>query len=603
MAGRIEDYALIGDTRTAALVCADGEIDWLCLPRFDSPAVFASLLGDHENGTWEMGPVDDVVRSHRNYASGTMVLHTTLETKSGAVRLIDFMPPTSSPGRADLVRIVEGISGTVEMQSDLCMRFSYGRTVPWVQRTDRGLRAIAGPNVIDVLSPVAMEGRDFHSVGRFTVRPGDRLPFALTWYPSRSPEPEPCEPEMALAETMAWWSDWAPKKPLGGKWAAAVERSMLTLKALTHRETGGIVAAATTSLPESIGGARNWDYRYCWIRDATFTLYAFYLAGLKDELEQWRSWLLRAIAGRPSQLQVMFGLDGERLLPEFELDWLAGYEGSRPVRAGNGAAGQLQLDVFGEICDALHFSRHAGIGADGDSWEVERALLDHLDQAWREPDEGIWEVRGPRRHFTHSKVMSWVAFDRAVKAVERSGYDGPVDSWKATRRDIKKEILGQAFDADLGSFVQSYGSKQLDASSLLIPLVGFLPATDERMTGTVAAIEGGLMRDGFVYRYQPEHGVDGLEGDEGSFLACTFWYIDNLALAGRKAEAEEAFERVLAIRNDVGLLAEQYDPVAKRQLGNFPQAFSHVGLVNAAVNLAPGPHGIREKNNPEKGIS
>ncbi len=595
MAGRIEDYAIIGDTRTAALVCADGAIDWLCLPRFDSPACFASLLGDEDNGSWGICPTGDIVAVSRTYAGATLVLHTTLETHEGAIRLIDFMPPTSAPGRADLVRIVEGVRGTVEVESDLCLRFSYGRTIPWVRRTDLGIHAIAGPNVVDLQTPVAVEGRDFHSVSRFTVRPGDRVPFVLTWHAAGADEPEPCDPERALAETIAWWNDWTPKDLPGEPWADAVERSLLTLKALTHRETGGIVAAATTSLPELIGGERNWDYRYCWLRDATFALYAFHLAGLREELERWRSWLLRAVAGKPSQLQIMFGLDGERLLPEFELPWLSGFEGSRPVRVGNGAAGQSQLDVFGEIADAMHFSRKAGLARDGDSWAVERSLLDHLDQAWREPDEGIWEVRGPRRHFTHSKVMCWVAFDRAVKAVERFGADGPTEHWKALREEIRSEILEHGFDVERGSFVQSYGSKQLDASLLLIPLVGFLPATDPRVAGTLAAVERGLLHDGFVNRYQTEGGVDGLAGGEGTFLICTLWYVDNLALAGRRSEAREVFERILAIRNDVGLLAEQYDPVAKRQLGNFPQAFSHVGLINAAVNLAPGPHGVEER--------
>lgn len=595
MAGRIEDYAIIGDTRTAALVCADGAIDWLCLPRFDSPACFASLLGDHDNGSWGIYPVGDIVRTSRSYAGATLVLHTTLETAEGVIRLIDFMPPTSGPGRADVVRIVEGISGTVEVFSDLCLRFSYGRTIPWVRRTERGIHAIAGPNVVDFQTPVPVEGKDFHTIARFTVRAGERVPFVLTWHGAGGPEPEPCDPERALAETVAWWEEWTPEDIPGGPWSEAVARSLLTLKALTHRETGGIVAAATTSLPELIGGERNWDYRYCWLRDATFTLYAFHLAGLQEELERWRSWLLRAVAGKPSQLQIMFGLDGERLLPEFELPWLTGYEGSRPVRAGNGAAGQLQLDVFGEIADAMHFSRKARIVRDGDSWAVERALLEHLESAWREPDEGIWEVRGPRRHFTHSKAMCWVAFDRAVKAVERFGAEGPVEHWRALREEVRSEILERGFDAQLGSFVQSYGSRQLDASLLLIPLVGFLPASDPRVAGTLAAVERELLHEGFVYRYQAEGGVDGLAGGEGTFLACTLWYVDNLALAGRRAEAQEVFERILAIRNDVGLLAEQYDPVAKRQLGNFPQAFSHVGLINAAVNLAPGPHGVEER--------
>ena len=584
MALRIEDYALIGDTHTAALVGSDGSIDWLCLPRFDSGACFASLLGTEEHGRWLLAPVDGF-RVHRRYRSGTLVLETEFTTATGTVRVIDCMPPRRD--LPEVVRLVEGVGGRVAMRMELVVRFDYGRVVPWVRRVDGALSLVAGPDALRLHTPVETEGRGRTTVAAFAVEAGDTVPFVLAWHPSHQRAPRPLDAAQAVAGTEAWWHDWSARETLTGPWAQAVKRSLITLKALTYAPTGGIVAAATTSLPEKLGGERNWDYRYCWLRDATFTLYALMLAGHEAEARAWRDWLLRAVAGDPADLQIMYGPAGERRLTELTLDWLPGYQGAAPVRVGNAASGQLQLDVYGEVMDAMHQGRRAGIDHDLASWDLQRALLDFIESGWRQPDNGIWEVRGPRRQFTHSKVMAWVALDRAVKAVEQFGLPGPVDRWKRARAEIHDEVCRKGYDPRRDTFTQSYGSRELDASLLLIPLVGFLPAHDERTRGTIAAIQRELVTDGFVRRYPTSEtgDVDGLPSGEGAFLACTFWLADNLALIGRHSEARAMFERLLTLRNDVGLLAEEYDPVAKRQVGNFPQAFSHVGLINTAHNL------------------
>jgi GH15 family glucan-1,4-alpha-glucosidase len=583
---RIEDYGLIGDLQTAALVGRDGSIDWACFPRFDSGACFAALLGDAENGRWLVAPRTDAWEGKRRYHPGTLVLETEWETDTGAVRVLDFMPPR---GKApDIVRIVEGVRGHVDMLSELVVRFDYGGTIPWVRRVSDGRLAVAGPDALCFRTPVEHRGENLRTIGEFSVRKGDRVPFTLTWYPSNERPPRAIDAEHALQETLDYWTDWTSGCEYAGKWKDEVHASLAVLKGLTYAPTGGIVAAATTSLPEKIGGERNWDYRYCWLRDATLTLLAFLNAGYLEEARAWRVWLLRAAAGDPSDLQIMYGVAGERRLTELTLDWLSGYEGSKPVRVGNAAAAQFQLDVYGEVLDALHQARVSDLEVSKEAWSLQRRLLGFLEHAWKEPDEGIWEVRGPRRHFTHSKVMAWVAFDRGVQAVERFGRTGPVDRWRSIRAEIHREVLEQGFDTELNSFTQFYGAKRLDASLLMIPLVGFLPADDPRMVGTVGAIERELFRDGFVYRYtHDEEGrsVDGLPPGEGAFLPCTFWLADNLALQGRQDEAEEIFERLLGLRNDLGLLAEEWDPATKRQLGNFPQAFTHVALVNTAFNL------------------
>jgi GH15 family glucan-1,4-alpha-glucosidase len=584
MALRIEDYALIGDCHTAALVGRDGSIDWLCLPRFDSGACFAALLGSPEHGRWLLAPSGAVRRTHRRYRGDSLILETEFETDEGSVVLIDCMPPrTRMP---DVVRLVVGKRGQVRMQLELTIRFDYGAIVPWVRRLDGGLRATAGPDSLRLRTPVELHGENLTTVAEFTVQEGQRVPFVLSWHLSHHAAPPRVEAEEAIERTEQWWRDWASRCTYQGEWRDAVMRSLVTLKALTYAPSGGIVAAPTTSLPERLGGVRNWDYRYCWVRDATFTLYALMTAGYEDEAREWREWLLRAVAGKASQLQIMYGLAGERRLSEFEADWLPGYEGSRPVRIGNAAYQQFQLDVFGEIMDALHYARRVGLKPEPEAWQVQRALLEHLESKWSEPDEGIWEVRGPRRHFTHSKVMAWVAMDRAVKAVERFGLAGPVDRWRRIAATIHAEVCQRGFDAELGAFVQSYGSKELDASLLMLPLVGFLPATDPRMRGTVEAIEHELVADGFVARYSGRNDADGLPSGEGAFLLCTFWLADNLALLGRHADARRLFERLLDLRNDVGLLSEEYDPDSRRLVSNFPQAFSHVALVNTAGNLA-----------------
>jgi len=584
MSQRIEDYGLIGDSQTAALVGRDGSIDWLCLPHFDSGACFAALLGEPEHGRWLLRPDATVAATTRRYRPDTLILETDFQTDAGAVRLIDFMTPRD--GEPDLIRIVEGLRGEVRMHMEFVIRFDYGSIVPWVRKMDDHIRAIAGPDALSLWTDVAVEGRGLTTQAEFTVRAGERVPFVLMWYPSHASSPKPVDAMKALDDTAAWWKTWCDRRSYEGPWHEQVTRSLITLKALTFAPTGGIVAAPTTSLPECIGGVRNWDYRFCWLRDATYTLYALMIGGYTEEAAAWRNWLLRAVAGDPSSLQIMYGMHGERRLPELELPWLPGYENSRPVRLGNAACTQLQLDVYGEVMDALHLTRRAGLENDADAWALQLALLGHLEEAWRQPDEGIWEVRGPRRHFTHSKVMAWVAFDRAVKAVERYGESGPVDRWRQLREEVHAEVCREGFDAERNTFTQYYGSKNLDASLLMIPLVGFLPATDQRVVGTVAAIERELMWDGFVQRYVTKQHIDGLPPGEGVFLACTFWLADNYALQGRRDDAVRIFERLLSLQTDLGLLAEQYDPEQKRLLGNFPQAFSHVMLINTARNLA-----------------
>jgi GH15 family glucan-1,4-alpha-glucosidase len=582
----IEDYGLISDLQTAALVGPDGSIDWACFPRFDSGACFAALLGTAEHGRWLVAPRTDSWLAGRRYRPRSLVLETDWEADKGAVRVIDFMPPR---GKApDIVRIVEGVRGVVEMSSELVIRFDYGSTIPWVRRIADGRIAVAGPDGLCFRTPVENRGENMRTIGEFTVRKGDRVPLVLTWYPSNERPPKAINAEHALEDTIDYWDDWTARCTYDGKWQDEVYHSLVILKALTYAPTGGMVAAATTSLPEKIGGERNWDYRFCWLRDATLTLLAFLNAGFLQEARAWRVWLLRAAAGDPAALQIMYGVAGERRLTELKLDWLPGYEGSTPVRVGNAASQQFQLDVYGEVMDAMHQARTHDLERSTAAWSLQRRMLGFLEHAWKEPDEGIWEVRGPRRHFTHSKVMAWVAFDRGVQAVERFGRPGPVERWREIRAEIHAEVCERGFDVEVNAFTQSFGSKRLDASLLMIPLVGFLPADDPRMIGTVDAIQRELTRDGFVYRYSHDEevrSVDGLPPGEGAFLPCTFWLADNLALQGRLDEAEEIFQGLLDLRNDVGLLAEQWDPHARRQLGNFPQAFTHVALVNTAINL------------------
>jgi GH15 family glucan-1,4-alpha-glucosidase len=586
MASRIEDYALLGDLQTAALVGLDGSVDWLCFPHFDSPACFAALLGDEDNGHWRIAPASGGRATRRSYRGDTLVLETVWETPDGTIKVIDCMPPRDqSP---DLVRVVEGVSGRVPVHSELRLRFDYGRIRPWVRRVDGQVVGVAGPDAVWLSTPAPLEGRDFATHSEFTVGAGDRVPFVLTWHPSWQRPPKPVEPFRAVDDTEAWWAEWMARSTYDGGWQAEVRRSLTTLKALTFQPTGGIVAAATTSLPEQIGGPRNWDYRYCWLRDAALTLQALMGAGFKAEAGKWRDWLLRAVAGDPAELQIMYGLDGTRRLPEFELDWLPGYEGSRPVRVGNAASEQLQLDVWGETLDGLSFAREAGLSRNDDAWALQVNLLEFLEGNWREPDNGLWEMRGDRRHFVHSKVMAWVAFDRMVAGVEHFGLDGPVDRWRVTRDEIRTEVLEKGYDADRNTFTQAYGHRELDAALLLIPQVRFLPWDDPRVAGTVDAVRRELCQDGFVLRYRNGVGSsdDGLPGDEGAFLACSFWLADALHGIGRRTEARELFESLAALANDVGLLAEEYDPRTERQVGNTPQAFSHLGLVNTARHLS-----------------
>jgi GH15 family glucan-1,4-alpha-glucosidase len=577
---RIEDYALIGDCETAALVGKTGSVDWFCLPRFDSPACFAALLGGVDNGRWLIAPAEEQRKVTRHYRDGTLILETEFETHQGAVKVIDFMPLRTAS--VDIVRIVEGVRGEVEMSLDLVLRFDYGSVIPWVRKFDGGILAVAGPDAILLSTDVPVYGEDFHTRSTFTVSSGQCLPFVLSWHPSHEPIPEKKDPLKLLSDTEHWWCEWSGQCVYQGQWKEEVLRSAITLKALTYAPTGGMIAAPTASLPETLGGERNWDYRYCWLRDASFTLYALMVCGFMEEARAWRDWLLRAVAGDPSQMQIMYGLSGERRLMEFELGYLSGYQRSIPVRVGNAAYRQLQLDVYGEIAAALYLGRRNGLPADGNAWAFQKELMDFLESSWSEPDEGIWEVRGPRRNFTHSKVMAWVAFDRSIKAIERYQLEGPGERWRYLRDKIQREVSRSGFNEDLNSFVQYYGASEVDASLLMLPLVGFISANDPRMIGTVDAVRKNLEHDGFVARYNENQSVDGLRGKEGAFLLCTFWLVDNLALQGKTEEACELFNHVLRIRNDVGLLSEQYDPTSGRFLGNFPQALSHVGLINTA---------------------
>ncbi len=584
---RIEDYAVIGNCETVALVGRDGSIDWLCLPRFDSGACFSALLGGPEHGRWLIAPKQGDAGIARRYLGDTLILETVFTTADGSASLVDFMYRRN--GSSELVRIVRGLQGQVSMRTELIVRFDYGSIVPWVFQQDDGrLQFIAGPDKVLLDTNIQTRGEGLSTVGDFTVREGEEASFVLNWSPSYRAAPPPFSGEEvadARKQVHSFWTGWAAAfKPADG-WGEAVLRSLLTLKALAHWETGGIVAAATTSLPEKLGGPRNWDYRYCWLRDATFTLYALIEVGFLDEAKAWHEWLLRAVAGGPDDLQIVYGVAGERRLEEYEIPWLPGYEGSAPVRIGNGAVKQLQLDVYGEVLDAFYVARRAGLSTSDATWALERALISHLEKIWREPDEGIWEVRGGRRHFTHSKVMAWVAFDRAVRSIEEFGLDGPLERWRDIRASIHREVCEHGYDAGQNAFVQSFGDATLDASLLLLPMVGFLPPDDSRVRGTVAAIERKLVRDGLVMRYDTGSTVDGLPPGEGAFLACSFWLVDNYVLLGRYDEAGALFERLLALRNDVGLLAEEYDPHGRRQLGNFPQAFSHLALINAAHSL------------------
>jgi GH15 family glucan-1,4-alpha-glucosidase len=586
---RIEDYALIGDCETAALVGRDGSIDWLCWPRFDSGACFAALLGEPEHGRWKIAPAGKARRIERRYRQGTLILETDFETDEGVVTLIDFMPIRRK--HSNMVRIVRGRKGQVRMQMELVLRFDYGRSVPWVSRMDDGsLRAIAGPNMTTLRTAAPLTGEGFKTISDFTVSEGQDVPFVLSYRASHKSLPKPIEADAALDQTEQFWRDWIAQCTYRGPWSDAVNRSLITLKALTYRPTGGIVAAPTTSLPEQLGGERNWDYRYCWLRDATLTLLILMDCGYYNEAAEWQNWLLRAIAGSPDQVQIMYGLSGERQLTEWELGWLPGYEGAKPVRVGNAAADQLQLDIYGEIASALHHAREGNLPRNEPGMALEWTLLDHLEKIWQEPDEGIWEVRGPRQHFTHSKVMAWVAFDRAIKSCERFALKGPVDHWRALRQQIHDEVCRNAYDPKLGSFVQAYGSNNLDANLLMIGTMGFLPPSDPRFVGTVSAIEKDLKRNGFVLRYNTHEVNDGLPPGEGVFLACTFWLAETYALMGRHADAKKIMGELLSLQNDVGLLAEEYDLTSKRLVGNFPQAFSHIGLVNTALRISDGRH-------------
>ncbi len=597
---RIEDYALIGNCRTAALVGRDGSIDWFCAPRFDSPACFAALLGSADHGRWQIAPQHRVRGTRRRYRAETLILETEFDTTDGRVRLIDCMPLW--PDRTDIVRIVEGLRGRVPMRMEFVVRCGYGTVVPWVRRVDGALVATAGPDSLELRSGAEHHGEDFTTVATFNVGRGQRIPFVLTHFPSHEARPLPIDPQAAIDATELAWRNWCGGCTYDGRWRDAVLRSLITLKALTYAPTGGIAAAPTTSLPEQIGGMRNWDYRFCWPRDATFTLYALLLSGYHDEARAWRQWLLRAAAGRPQDLQIVYGVAGERELTELTIPWLPGYENSAPVRVGNAAARQTQLDVYGEVIDALCVARSAGLDPDEDAWRLERGLIDFVAANWEAPDSGIWEVRGEQRHFTHSKVMAWVAVDRAIKQAEQYDLRAPIARWRRLRAKMHAQICRRGFDAQRGTFVQYYGATDVDASLLLIPLVGFLPPTDPKVRGTLAAIQRDLGASGFVARYRTAPELDRLPAGEGTFLPCSFWLADNLALAGRRAEAERVFKRLLALRNDVGLLAEEYDPREKRQLGNFPQALTHVALINTARNLSRsgGPSEHRSRRTKER---
>ncbi len=583
MASRIEDYALIGDLQTCALVGRGGSIDWLCAPRFDSPACFAALLGTPESGRWKLAPACDVLEVRRRYRGDSLILETEFRCEKGRVRIVDFMPIRSEA--VDLVRIVEGLEGTVPMRMELEVRFDYGSIVPWVRAIRGGVKAIAGPDTLYCLADVPLRGEGLATVADFELTAGKSAAFEIIWADTYGRVPGPEGPHDRLALTEAYWKEWSAHCTYEGPWRDAVMRSLITLKALTYKPTGGLVAAATTSLPERIGGERNWDYRYCWLRDATFALYSLHEGGYQEEALAWREWLVNSVAGRPEELQIVYGIAGERRLDETELPWLDGYEGSRPVRIGNAAYHQFQLDVYGEVVDALHLTRRMGLPPSEDAWRVQLAIMRFLENAWKRPDGGLWEIRGEPRHFTHSKVMAWVAFDRAIAAVEKYGLKGPAERWRSIRDEIGAEVMARGFDADLRSFVQSYGSREVDASLLVLPMLGFIAADDPRMVGTVRRIRKDLESDGLLLRYRTESGVDGIEAGEGAFLLCTFWLADVLALQQKYDEATELFEHLLSLRNDVGLLAEEYDPIARRPLGNFPQAYSHVGLINTAHNL------------------
>jgi len=598
---RIEDYALISDCATAALVGRNGSIDWLCLPRFDSGACFAALLGEPQHGRWLIAPADPNPRVERRYLDGSLILVTRFETPEGAVELVDFI--AHDHGFSDVVRLARGLRGHVKMCTEFIVRFDYGAVVPWVERlSEGGIAAIGGPERVILRTPALLRGEDLKTVGEFEIGAGETIPFVMSYGLSHLPLRAPIDAEQALRRVETFWRRWSSRCCPAGPWTEAVRSSLVALKGLTYTTTGGIVAAATTSLPEQLGGNRNWDYRYCWLRDATFTLLALMHAGFYDEARGWRDWLFRAVAGSPDQMRIMYGLGGERRLMEWEVLWLPGYEASRPVRVGNAAVNQVQLDVYGEILDALYLAHQHGFPTTERGVAIGQATLGHLAAIWREPDEGIWEVRGPPQHFTHSKVMAWVAFDRAIKILESGKAEDPIAAWRRLRDEIHEDVCRNGFDPELGSFVQAYGSKSLDASLLLVPLVGFLPPTDPRIVGTIHAIEKHLLVDGFVMRYHTGEGVDGLPPGEGAFLACSFWLADNYVLQGRIAEARDLFERLLALRNDVGLLAEEYAPSLGRQLGNFPQAFSHVALINTAFNLTrtQGPAERRAKREHRK---
>src|SRR5947207_3477274 len=584
---KIEDYAFLSDTQTGGLVVRDGSVDWLCFPRFDSDACFAALLGDRKNGRWLFAPTEEITATRRRYREGTLILETEIETAGGAIRLIDFMPPRGE--NPDIVRIVEGLRGSVELKMELILRFDYGRIVPWVRKRNGDLEAIAGPDGLILRTPIETRGEDLTTVAEFTVTKGDRVPFVLTWFASRKEPPREVNPDHALRDTTAYWKQWSEKCQPHGEWHEAVVRSLITLKGLTYAPTGGIVAAVTTSLPEEIGGVRNWDYRYCWLRDATYTLYALMNAGYLEESRAWREWLLRAVAGSASQLQIMYGVHGERRLNEEEIPWLAGYENSKPVRIGNAASNQFQLDVYGEVLAAMYGAHRAGIENNETEWQLQIELMKFLETKWRDPDEGIWEVRGGPQQFTHSKMMAWLAFDRAVKLIEHCDCAAGehLERWQKTRDEIHAQVCERGYNAKNKAFTQFNDSDELDASLLTMPLTGFLAIDDERVVYTVEAIQRELIQDGLVLRYRPqEEGIDGLPGTEGVFLPCSFWLADCWHLLGRKKEARELFERLLDLRNDLGLLSEEYDPRHKRQLGNFPQAFSHVALVSCARLLA-----------------
>jgi GH15 family glucan-1,4-alpha-glucosidase len=587
----IENYALIGDCHTAALVGSDGSIDWFCVPRFDSGACFAALLGGPEHGRWLLAPAAEPRCVRRRYRGETLILETDFDTDAGSVRVVDFMP--LSDHRWDIVRIVDGLSGRVRLRMDLRVRFDYGSIVPWVHRSGGVLLLTAGPDTLELAASVAVKGENMKTVADFSVSAGERQSFVLNYRPSHADTPAALDAAQALTETEGLWQEWSGRCTYRGRWRESVGRSLITLKALTYKPTGGLIAAPTTSLPEQPGGVRNWDYRYCWLRDATFTLNVLLLAGYEDEAAAWREWLLRAVAGSPDDLQILYGVTGVRRLDEYEVAWLPGYEKSVPVRLGNAAAKQFQLDVYGEVMDTLHLARAAGVPPEPEAWKVQVALLKFLESHWDQPDDGLWEVRGPRRHFTHSKIMAWVAFDRAIKDAEQDSLEGPIERWRQLRDTIHAQVCEYGFDSNRNSFVQSYESTHLDASQLMIPQVGFLPADDPRVVGTIAAIERSLVVDGLVLRYSTATNVDALPPGEGTFLPCSFWLDDSYLLSGRRQEGEALFERLLSLSNDVGLFAEEYDPRSKRMLGNFPQALTHMALVNTARLLSMPEHEAR----------